>query len=230
MINFVYLTWNFPCTQLILVNKKHSLYILYIDCTNWLKAISCQEQIVRLLVVIHYENIHELVCFRFLKLNLEKSAKLHTLLALLPYVPRVLSCHLCFTCSHAVCPPQLYEPHALHALIPYVPCALLALVPYMLRDLRASCPTSSRAPRDLCQMCSHVLHDPELHVPRALYGVVPRALGAIFPYVTYCLVLCVLYVQISPFAFLSFHALHSYFSVQLLLWFFVGNLPKLKQI
>ena len=43
--------------------------VLY--CTNWLKAISCQEQFARLLVVIHHENIHELASLRFLKLNLE---------------------------------------------------------------------------------------------------------------------------------------------------------------
>ena len=32
---------------------------MYIYCANWLKVI-CQEQINRLLVVVHHENIHEL--------------------------------------------------------------------------------------------------------------------------------------------------------------------------
>ena len=48
-----------------------SIY-LYIYCTNWLIVISCQEQIKRLLVVIHHENIHELASLRFLNLNLEQ--------------------------------------------------------------------------------------------------------------------------------------------------------------
>ena len=30
---------------------------MYIYCTNWLRVISCQEQINRLLVLIHHENI-----------------------------------------------------------------------------------------------------------------------------------------------------------------------------
>ena len=40
-------------------------------CTNWLRVILCQEQINRLLVVTHHENIHELASLRFVKLNLE---------------------------------------------------------------------------------------------------------------------------------------------------------------
>ena len=32
---------------------------MYIYCANWLRVI-CQEQINRLLVVVHHENIHEL--------------------------------------------------------------------------------------------------------------------------------------------------------------------------
>ena len=36
-----------------------------------LRVISRHEQINRLLVVIHHENIHELASFRFLDLNLE---------------------------------------------------------------------------------------------------------------------------------------------------------------
>ena len=39
--------------------------------SNWLRVISCQEQFIRLLVVIHHENIHELASLRFLNLNLE---------------------------------------------------------------------------------------------------------------------------------------------------------------
>ena len=40
-------------------------------CTNWLRVISWQEQIDRLLVVIHLENILELASLRFLNLNLK---------------------------------------------------------------------------------------------------------------------------------------------------------------
>ena len=36
------------------------MYILYIYCTNWLKVISWQEQIGRLLVVIHFEKLEKL--------------------------------------------------------------------------------------------------------------------------------------------------------------------------
>ena len=46
--------------------------MLYIHCTNWLIVIPCQEQINRLLVVIHPENIHELASLRSLNLNLEQ--------------------------------------------------------------------------------------------------------------------------------------------------------------
>ena len=53
-----------------LVSDKH-LLIQYIYGMNWLKVTSCQEQIVRLLVVIHHENIHQKTSLRFLKLNLE---------------------------------------------------------------------------------------------------------------------------------------------------------------
>ena len=59
------------CTWLILVNSKDLLKILHICCANWLRLISCQEQINRLLAVIHDENIHELAYFRFLNLSLE---------------------------------------------------------------------------------------------------------------------------------------------------------------
>ena len=57
--------------QLILVNSKDLLQILYIYFTNWLGFISRQEQINRLLVVIHHEDRHELASLRFLHLNLE---------------------------------------------------------------------------------------------------------------------------------------------------------------
>ena len=43
----------------------------YLCHLNWLRVISCQEQINRLLVVIHHENIHELASLRFPNLNLE---------------------------------------------------------------------------------------------------------------------------------------------------------------
>ena len=52
------------CAQLILVNGRGKY------CTNWLRLISCQEQINRLLVVIHHKTIHELEFSRFRKLNL----------------------------------------------------------------------------------------------------------------------------------------------------------------
>ena len=47
------------------------MHILYIYCINWVKVISCQEQIVKLLAVIHHKKINELASLRFLKLNLE---------------------------------------------------------------------------------------------------------------------------------------------------------------
>ena len=40
-------------------------------CTNWMRVIKCQEQINRVLVVIHPENIHELASLVFLNLNLK---------------------------------------------------------------------------------------------------------------------------------------------------------------
>ena len=45
--------------------------ILYIYCASWLKIILCHEQIVRLLIVIHHENIHEFASLRFLTLKLK---------------------------------------------------------------------------------------------------------------------------------------------------------------
>ena len=52
-------------------NLQANLASLYIYCTNWLGVISCQEQINRLMVVIHHGTIRELASLRFLKLNLE---------------------------------------------------------------------------------------------------------------------------------------------------------------
>ena len=49
---------------------------LYTYCTKWQKVILCWEKIVRLLVVIHNENIHEVASLRFLKLNLEHHNKI----------------------------------------------------------------------------------------------------------------------------------------------------------
>ena len=37
---------KYSCTYLILINSKHLLHILYNYCTNWLRVISCQEQII----------------------------------------------------------------------------------------------------------------------------------------------------------------------------------------
>ena len=45
--------------------------MLYIYYTNWLRVISCQEQINRLLDGVHHEKIHLLASLRFLNLNLE---------------------------------------------------------------------------------------------------------------------------------------------------------------
>ena len=39
---FVYLTQNFLAPEILLVNGKHLMYILYIYCTNRLKVISFQ--------------------------------------------------------------------------------------------------------------------------------------------------------------------------------------------
>ena len=54
------------CTDLILVNGKYLLYILYIYSTSWLKVISFQDHVVRRLVGIHYGKIHELASLRYL--------------------------------------------------------------------------------------------------------------------------------------------------------------------
>ena len=61
---------KFSCTETTLSDSKHLLYIMCIYCTNWLKVISCQEQIVRLLVVI-YHKIMWISIFKVIKLNLE---------------------------------------------------------------------------------------------------------------------------------------------------------------
>ena len=45
----------------------HTVHLLY----KLVEIIKCQEQTVRLLVVRHHKNIHQLGSFRFLKLNLE---------------------------------------------------------------------------------------------------------------------------------------------------------------
>ena len=62
---------NLSSALLLLADSKYILQILHIYCTNWLRVISCQEQINSILVVIHPENIHELASLRFLNLNLE---------------------------------------------------------------------------------------------------------------------------------------------------------------
>ena len=73
-----------------------------------------------------------------------------------------------------------------------------------------------------------LIHVP--HVPRPLYGLMPRFLRILFPQVRYCFVICIRCVPISPFVLLSFYASCSYFSIYLQLVIFWGNLLKLKQI
>ena len=63
------ISFNFFCTELILANSKYLLFILYIYCANWLTVMSWQQQIVRLLLVIHDENIQELSSIIFLNLE-----------------------------------------------------------------------------------------------------------------------------------------------------------------
>ena len=106
-------------------------------------------------------------------------------------------------------------PRALRALVPCVPRALLALVSCMLPALRALVPHVSRALHALvttvlsCPTClvpyvHRALRAPVVHMPRASCA----SCFVHFPYVTYCFVPSVLYVLISPFLLLSFHASH----------------------
>ena len=85
---------------------------MHIYYKNWLKVISCQEQIVRrLLFVIHHESIHELAPLRFIKLNLEfQNIKMrrrtyqHIFFSFKDYIlnqHHAIGYHSCFyTCTH----------------------------------------------------------------------------------------------------------------------------------
>ena len=44
---------------------------------DWLSLISCQEQIIGLLVIIHHENVKELLSLKFLKLNTKMDNKIY---------------------------------------------------------------------------------------------------------------------------------------------------------
>ena len=124
------------------------------------------------------------------------------LLNYVPHVPRVPRAPLpCMS-------------RALHVLVPLVLrtlCALVPCVPCACRTLGDSCPTYFVPYVLLCFTCL------VLHMPRAL----------LFPYVP-CFAPCVLYILISPFLLLRFHASRSYFSVHLLRVIFLGNFTKRK--
>ena len=150
----------------------------------------------------------------------------------------------CPTFSRTLCALRAlfrYVPHVLRAL---VTCVLLC--PFCLVLLCPIClvPRALRALR-LCALVPHLpraLHVPVLHEPHSLHalvlhmlcasrtcdlcGLMPRAL---FPYIPYCLIPCILYILLSPFVLLSSHASRSYFCVYLLLVIFFGSLLKLEQ-
>ena len=118
-------------------------------------------------------------------------------------VSYVLSCPTCLVSYVLSCPTCLvpYVFSYFTCLAPYVLSYFTCLVPYVL-----SCLTFF-----------------VLHTPRALCGLVPRVLWAFFPYLPHCIILCLLYVLISPFVLFNFHDTGSNFSVYLLLLIFWGE-------
>ena len=155
-------------------------------------------------------------------LLLVESAKLRALRTLVPYVPCGLGAlvpyvRLCLTC---LVPYVLSSPPSL--------ASYMLLCPVYLASDMLLCLTCSCAPCTLRQTCSCALHAPVFHVTCVICGLVSRTLWALFPYVTNCFVLWVLYVLITPFVLLSFHASRSYFSVNLLLVIFRGKSTKVK--
>ena len=120
-----------------------------------------------------------------------------------------------------------YVPHVPSvpcALVPCVPRAVRVLVTLVLRALRALVPRVSCAHRTLRASCPTYLVPYVLLYFTCLVLHMPRAL--LFPYVPYCFAPCVLYVLISPFLLLRFHAPRSYFSVHLQRVIFLGNFTK----
>ena len=69
MIGFAELR-TFFCIAYSCKAKIFSTNCTNIYFTNWLRVISCQEQINGQLVVIHHQNMQKLTSIRFLKLNL----------------------------------------------------------------------------------------------------------------------------------------------------------------
>ena len=121
-----------------------------------------------------------------------------------------------------------YVPHVPSvpcALVPCVPRAVRVLVTLVLRALRALVPRVSCAHRTLRASCPTYLVPYVLLYFTCLVLHMPRAL--LFPYVP-CFAPCVLYILISPFLLLRFHASRSYFSVHLLRVIFLGNFTKRK--
>ena len=162
------------------------------------------------------------------------------------YVPRALRAPVphVFCALLALMP---YMPRVLRALVPQVPPAVRALVPYVSCALRTSCPTCflslrvSLVPHVLsCRTCSYAKCALVPHVSRALRALVPhmlcppptsspmwpRASRFMSPFSLSTLLsrtlrtLCLLYVLISLFVLLSFHASRSSFSLHLLLVIF----------
>lgn len=116
-----------------------------------------------------------------------------SLVPYVPYVPHVLcalvTCVLsCPFCLVLLCPiclvPRALRALRLYALVPHVPRALHVPVlhkPHSLHALVLYVLCVSRA----CDLC----------------GLMPRAL---FPYIPYCLIPCILYILLSPFCALEF--------------------------
>ena len=152
------------------------------------------------------------------------------------YLLLIYQLHVSIRICYITCPTCS---RALRVLVPHVSRVLCAFDLYVL-----SCPTCYRVPRSschtwyrtscgLCPTCSCFFFF-FIYIMRNTsnascpIGLMSRALWALFPYVSYYFVPCVLYVLVSPFVLLSFHASRSYFSVHFLLMIFWKKFTKVK--
>ena len=172
--------------------------------------------------------------------------------SLLNYVPYVSSGLRCLV-PHMFPWPAYIVPYVLSSSLctscPTCSCSLLASCPMCSCALRASCPTCSRASRVLCPMCFRAHRAVVFYVSRAsrtsyptcscvsrascFICLVPCALWALFSYVLYCFVRCILIAylcsNITCFA-LEFPCIKLLFFCSFATCdFFGGNLLKLKQ-
>ena len=143
------------------------------------------------------------------------------LLCLTFLIPYALSSPTCLVHYVLSCPTCLvpYVSRALRAFVLYVSRLLRALVSYVPQILRALVPHVPRA------ICASVFHLPRASRASCPVWTLASPFMSPFSYVPY-FVTCILYVLISPFVFLSFHASCSYFSVDLLLVIFLRKFTK----